>query len=1483
MDQYEDDVAFVETAARSSAPSYIDELHHGQYIEDFGFHYPTRDLYAIDEEMGDLLGDTSTPASIRATDRHRRLFVYQLGLDKALSLLKEILSHICSSSSAFSGAHRAADSQQFGSFGMPDPSFPQHQNFENEHEETQYLKSGFAERDQLMQQQQRRAPMHRPVPTRPVFDAFGFPRTSQSNAAAILRPGTATKISRGRKEEPRAINRAVTPDLDEAFDAEEEAEFDQAMLQAEGRLMSFQGRATQHNRANHSVEAGYVNAVPPQSVGKNKIPLKPVHALPDIYLRYFQLIACLFIKLYHSDINVVVSAPTGAGKTVLFELAILRLFSNTSEPEAKVVYMAPTKSLCTERANDWKDKFHRLGLGWAVVELTGDTSTGPDVWRNVKKAKLIITTPEKWDSVTRKWHDHHSTLTQFRLLCVDECHSVGMDVRGATLEVVVSRMKTLATRTRFVAASATVPNIADVAEWLGEHPESSSPAKTFSFGDEFRPCLLEKIVIGYPSGKNDFSFSTSLDNKLFDLIRQYSSGKPVLIFCNTRKGCVSAAEAVSKCYEESGNDQLPWPKPKTFSGAQTSDRKLGTMLTSGVAFHHAGLDLADRRLVEQAFSSSKISIVCATSTLAVGVNLPARMVIIKGTKTYRNTQMENLTDMEILQMIGRAGRPQFDRNGVAVIMTESVDKAHYDALVNARDPVYYSLIGFEGSPDARLESLCLTAIEDLEQHGIIHKDDESITATPFGQMMARSFLSKSTFVSIKELPQKSGMRTLLETIAGAAEFREIRFRQGEKPLLSKVNKDLKFPVAKLVTAADKIMVLVQVTLQGIASNDLKTDAVNPMQDASHIWPHVVRMAKCIVDILLDRRDGGLRTAMELMRSVAARAWDNSAFVLRQLDRIGEKSVKALADRGITSLDQLRQTQPNVIELAVGRNPPFGLKLIAQAKLIPNFTIELASENLEVVENEGVHVTITVKVSVVQTQPLCMTKKGPMPLFAMILIVTSDSEYIEALEAKASDATPRFRRIRIDSLLSSGPKSFSVSTMLSDDGFGDALDEETERLLQLAESKTSSSKKKVARIPAQSGSSAVSVPVNVRGSTTASVEVGGPAVVTTPRRRPDGKFLCNHACKDKTSCRHLCCQQGLEKPPAAPRRKKNSNSNDDNKRSSKISMSNSNKTSAVTAKKTKVLQTLDDLTKNANLPPRKPALRLPSQPSVKSGEQTKLSTFGNRTLDEMLLPFLDLEAKVAGDDADIDELDSDSDDEMRSFVVTEVSKEQTAAAANASPTSQQAGNVGEEDDDGTSSLALDSDSLPDPSLYIGNKRFLTSSSESDHDDARHKQNAPVVKRRPPLKRKPIALSSDEEKNFSNDSPRNFEAQTKNIIIESSSQQDQPDREIEDCAAERQPGDGQPALFSPSSPHRAPGWIETDAFDQLQVDDCSAQSSSAHPMAEQMHQTDDAMSVAALEQERPAGPNEDKASMGEREQMQNSDDEFDEWLKSSVIII
>ncbi|GAA6001199.1 hypothetical protein JCM10207_007458 [Rhodosporidiobolus poonsookiae] len=1022
-------------------------------------------------------------------------------------------------------------------------------------------------------------------------------------------------------------------------------------------------------------------------VRRQGIKLRPVSELPDMFRSLWRfgvfnaVQSSCFDSVYHSNQNVVVSAPTGAGKTVLFELAILRLFTTTTSTETKVLYMAPTKSLCSERVVDWKRKFEH-GLGWAVQELTGDSDTSTNAWRDVAEAKIVVTTPEKWDAMTRKWLDHGTTLGQFGLFCVDEVHTVGADVRGAVLEVVVSRMKTLGTSTRFIAVSATVPNIEDVAEWLGPGPDeeedaaASTPrdggrrksAQVFKFGDEFRPCKLQKLVFGYPKGGNDFAFANTLSFKLYDLIKQYSSGKPVLVFCSTRKGCSQAADALVKEYKNvlasaAGARNLAWPRPPR-SEYKTSDKHLATLIESGVAVHHAGMELNDRRLVEKLFVEGGVSVVCSTSTLAVGVNLPARMVIIKGTKGFADGQTKEYSELEVQQMIGRAGRPQFDTMGIAVIMTDRDSQHRYENLVNsqnklesclhksltehvnseitlqtitdvpsalhwlrstflfiriAKNAPYYAIANGASNPDERLEEICVQAIKELVDSGIVDQVEETLAPNQYGDIMAKLYLSHTTFLKFKDLPLKSNMRTLLETLSSAHEFSSFRFRQGEKSVLAKYNKNLRFPTEKVATTADRVMILIQLVLEGVPGSELKSDSINPLLDARAIFSAALRITKGMVDVAVQREDGAVRAMLELLRSLNGRCWDGSSFVLRQLEGIGEKSYKALVDSGIKGFEDVMQAEPERLEIILSRKPPYGRKLISLAKSLPQFEVEIESSS-ETVLPEGVQVDATVTLSVKQTKPPAATKKGPIKLWATVLSVTSDGEFVD------------FRRARLDQLVAT-PKQFDLSVVLVKPSQRifvsvscDLIAGTEVKAVFKPETRASSFpipslgpsgseqdeeeapqplKKKIvaARKPT------VDAPkVKANGAaTTAATEEDDDDPYEEPRMRPDGKFECKHTCGDKTSCRHSCCRDGLDRP---------------SRRKSK----------AVGApkavKKPKALTTLDQAFPAVPKDAQNKPLRLPGKPtstvslSRQSGGKTTTAEVGGDDADEPTLPSLD---------------------------------------------------------------------------------------------------------------------------------------------------------------------------------------------------------------------------------------------------------------------
>ena len=424
------------------------------------------------------------------------------------------------------------------------------------------------------------------------------------------------------------------------------------------------------------------------------------------------------------------SAPTGSGKTVLMELALLAgLFTTTTttttttvgasttsttmerrrEGRTKVVYLAPLRALVAEKLNDWERRFgNGTRFNLRFVLLTGDVdeekTKSSEFWREVDRADVILATPEKLDSLSRR-HSSNGFFGFFgsiSVVLIDEIHVLGDSSRGATLEAIVSRLKAIGQslgeetalhRCRFVAVSATAPNMKEVGEWLSGG--SNAVTTTWEFGEEYRSVRLETVCRDCGYSNNDYLFQNTLNAKLLDVVLDHYERCPSLIFCMTRDAALKAAKKLEEDIMHRSNairqafvtdDQA---KMKLVQAATRAKNKaLKQLLPRGIAFHFATLEESDRNLVETLFRERAILALCSTSTLALGVNLPARLVVVCGTKTYKGSG--EYTDIErgtLLQMAGRAGRPGLDQRGVVVVMTDTHSKPSFENLLHNIEPI----------------------------------------------------------------------------------------------------------------------------------------------------------------------------------------------------------------------------------------------------------------------------------------------------------------------------------------------------------------------------------------------------------------------------------------------------------------------------------------------------------------------------------------------------------------------------------------------------------------------------------------------------------------------------------------------------------------------------------------------------------------------------------------------------------------------------
>ena len=243
--------------------------------------------------------------------------------------------------------------------------------------------------------------------------------------------------------------------------------------------------------------------------------------------------------MFHTDSNVLIGAPTGSGKTIMSEMAMLRVFKNT--PKSKIIYIAPLKALAKERIIDWKKRLENGPLGKKVLELTGDVT--PDL-KALTNADVLITTPEKWDGISRNWQ-HRSYVQHVALVIIDEIHLLGQE-RGPVIEVIVSRMRYISEQTgnnvRFVGLSTALANAKDVADWLGIHKLG-----LYNFKPSVRPVPIKVYFEGF-SEKHYCPRMATMNKPTFKAINTHSKDNPVLVFVSSRRQTrLTALDLIALC------------------------------------------------------------------------------------------------------------------------------------------------------------------------------------------------------------------------------------------------------------------------------------------------------------------------------------------------------------------------------------------------------------------------------------------------------------------------------------------------------------------------------------------------------------------------------------------------------------------------------------------------------------------------------------------------------------------------------------------------------------------------------------------------------------------------------------------------------------------------------------------------------------------------------------------------------------------------
>ncbi|KAF7524035.1 hypothetical protein G7054_g11547 [Neopestalotiopsis clavispora] len=769
-------------------------------------------------------------------------------------------------------------------------------------------------------------------------------------------------------------------------------------------------------------------------------------ALEELYSKRFQFFnpmqTQIFHTLYHTPANVLLGSPTGSGKTTAAELAMWWAFRE--KPGSKVVYIAPMKALVRERVNDWGNRLAKP-LGLKLVELTGDNT--PDT-RTIKDADIIVTTPEKWDGISRSWQTR-GYVRQVSLVIIDEIHLLAGD-RGPILEIIVSRMNYIAESTkssvRLLGMSTACANATDLANWLGVKEG------LFNFRHSVRPVPLELYIDGFPEVRGFCPLMQSMNRPTFLAVKTHSPEKPVIVFVPSRRQTrLTAKDLINMCGLEDNPRRFLHMEEEDLqlNLARVKDEALKEAISFGIGLHHAGLVETDRQLAEELFLNNKIQILVATSTLAWGVNLPAHLVVVKGTQYY-DAKIEGYKDMDltdVLQMLGRAGRPQFDNSGVARIFTQDAKKDFYKHFLHTGFPVESSLhtvldnhLGAEVSAETiltkqdALDYLTWTfffrrlhknpsyygleisaeehnsiAAQQLANDYMIEMVNKSlgelaqskcvelypngdVDPTPLGKIMSYYYLSHKTIrYLVKHVKPKASFEDVLKWMSNATEYDELPVRHNEDLINAELSRNLPFAGANFGLPMWDPHVKAFLLLQAhMARIDLPiTDYVG---DQTSVLDQAIRIIQASIDVLTEL--GYLSSCIEmikLLQSIKSARWphDNPLSILP-----GVKSDETKDTTALHRISKLKKPQVEELAKKLGIPQYQQGRFIRAASILPD--VNVRTENVT-----ALSMTVSLKRSnpVVEREGRIYAPKYPKPQTEGWFVVVCDVANDEIIAIK----------------------------------------------------------------------------------------------------------------------------------------------------------------------------------------------------------------------------------------------------------------------------------------------------------------------------------------------------------------------------------------------------------------------------------------------------------------------------------------------------
>ncbi|XP_072387732.1 U5 small nuclear ribonucleoprotein 200 kDa helicase [Diabrotica undecimpunctata] len=667
-----------------------------------------------------------------------------------------------------------------------------------------------------------------------------------------------------------------------------------------------------------------------------------------------------------SDENLLLCAPTGAGKTNVALLCMMREIGkhiNTdgtiNADDFKIIYVAPMRSLVQEMVGNFGKRLASYNI--TVSELTGDHQLTRE---QIQATQIIVCTPEKWDIITRKGGEKTFT-SLVRLIIIDEIHLLH-DERGPVLEALVARTIRMIESTqedvRLVGLSATLPNYQDVAAFLRVKYDTG----LFHFDNSFRPVALEQQYIGVTEKKALKRFQV-MNEIVYEKTMEHAGRNQVLIFVHSRKETGKTARAIrDMCLEKDTLGQFLREGSASMEvlrteAEQVKNHELKDLLPYGFAIHHAGMTRVDRTLVEDLFADRHIQVLVSTATLAWGVNLPAHTVIIKGTQIYNpeKGRWVELGALDVLQMLGRAGRPQYDTKGEGILITNHSELQYYLSLLNQQLPIESQMIS--KLPDMLNAEIVLGTIQNmrdavtwlgytylyirmlrqptlygishdhlkhdqlLEQHradlihtaavlldksGLVKYDRKTgqFQVTEIGRIASHYYCTYDTMMTYNQLlkPMLSEIE-LFRVFSLSEEFKHITVREEEKLELQKLMERVPIPIKESIEEPSaKVNILLQAYI-----SQLKLEGFALMSDMVYVTQSASRLMRAIFEIVLHRGWAQLADkSLALCKMVDKRMWQSMS-PLRQFKKMPEEIVKKIEKKNFP-WERLYDLGPNEI-------------------------------------------------------------------------------------------------------------------------------------------------------------------------------------------------------------------------------------------------------------------------------------------------------------------------------------------------------------------------------------------------------------------------------------------------------------------------------------------------------------------------------------------------------------------------------------------